>query len=124
MGVEQSVTFVGPVPDWPAVRARLTERNYPVQMRMIEGQLAFPDEAPPAEWQEIRLGTPGGMVTVRREPGRVTFVVWGNADAGMLRARTADMAFAETGSALSMARRHGRLYRSADRPEGSRARVV
>jgi hypothetical protein len=124
MGVEQSVTFAGDVPDWPAVRARLGERNYPVQMRMIEGQLAFPDEAPPAEWREIRLGTPSGMVTLRREPGRVTFVVWGNADAGMQRARNALMwAFAETGSGqVEGTLASEEFRRTADLPEEIRAR--
>jgi hypothetical protein len=123
MGVEQSVTFAGPVPDWPAVRARLGERNYPVQMRMIEGELAFPDEAPPAEWREIRVGTPGGMVTLRREPGRVTFVVWGNADAAMLRARNALMwAFAEAGSGQVDGTQAAEEFRqSADVPEEIRA---
>ena len=98
MGVEQRVTFAGDVPAWPAVRALLGGANYPVQTRMIEGQLAFPDEEPPVDWREMRLGTPGGMVTLRREARRVTFVVWGNADPAMLRARNALMwAFAEAG---------------------------
>src|SRR5689334_19949965 len=99
MGLEQSVTFSGAVPAWSTTCALLAGRKYPVQMRMIEGQLAFPDEEPPADWREIRLGTPGGMETVRREPGRLTFVVWGNAESGMLRARNALMwAFAEAGA--------------------------
>jgi hypothetical protein len=97
MGVEQAVTFAE-APGWPAVRDLLQRMNYPVQMRMIDGQLAFPDEEPPAAWRELRLGTPGGMVTLRREPGRITFIVWGNADAGLLRGRNALIwAFAEVG---------------------------
>jgi len=41
---------------------------------------AFPDEEPSAEWRELRVGTGAGMVTVRRAPGVLTCVVWGNAD--------------------------------------------
>jgi hypothetical protein len=99
MGVEQSVTFANQVPSWPSVRDVLARVNYAVQMRMIDGQLAFPDEEPPVDWHEIRLGTPGGMITVRREPRRVVFVVWGNADPPMLRSRNALMwAFGEAGN--------------------------
>jgi hypothetical protein len=120
MGVEQSVTFAETVPTWPAVRALLANLNYPVQMRMIEGQLAFPDEEPPADWREIRLGTPGGMVTVLREPRRVTFVVWGNADAGMIRGRNALIwAFAEAGSGQVDGQQSPSDFRtSADLPDG------
>lgn len=101
MGVEQSVTFASGVPDWTAVKAVLQRVNYGMQMRMIDGQLAFPDEEPAADWRELRLGTAGGMVTVRREPGRAIFVIWGNADAALLRGRNALIwAFAEAGQGL------------------------
>lgn len=99
MGVEQTVTFkAGAMPDWPAVRALLEKKHYPVQVRMIDGELAFPDEEPPATWRELRLGTPAGMITLRRDAERISFVVWGNADAGLLQARNALLwAFAEVG---------------------------
>ena len=62
---------------------RSPKRCYPTQMRMIDSQLAFPDEMPPDEWQEsVRIGTPQGMVTLRRAGDAVVFVTWGNADAG------------------------------------------
>jgi hypothetical protein len=82
--MDQTVTFTGkPVPAWPAVREWLSGRGFAVQMRMIDGQLAFPDEEPPEEWREIRVGTPQGMVTLRRERDQVVFVTWGNADEAM-----------------------------------------
>ena len=81
MGMDQTVSFAGAGPDWAAVRDLLARHGYPVQMRMIDGQLAFPDEEPPEGWRELRVGTPGGMVTGRREPGQLVLVVWGNADA-------------------------------------------
>jgi hypothetical protein len=81
MGMEQVVTFAGSaVPSWPAVRDLLAGRGFPVQVRMIDGQLAFPDEAPPDAWRELRIGTPQGMITLCRESDRVLVVTWGNAD--------------------------------------------
>src|SRR5688572_27186115 len=122
MGVEQSVTFPADVPSWAAVRGLLAGKNYPVQMRMIEGQLAFPDEEPPADWREIRLGTPGGMITVRREPGRLTFVVWGNADAAMLRGRNALIwAFAEAGGGTIDDQPAAEFRKGADLPDELRS---
>jgi hypothetical protein len=98
MGMDQTVSFRGAPPSWGAVRDLLARHGYPVQMRMIDGQLAFPDEAPPEGWRELRVGTPGGMVTLRREPGQMVLVVWGNADAGLRRAwNTLAWAVAEAG---------------------------
>jgi hypothetical protein len=50
---------------------------------MIDGQLAFPDEEPPESWQELRVGGPAGMVTLRRVGQELVCVTWGNADAGL-----------------------------------------
>jgi hypothetical protein len=87
MGVDQTVTFPAGNPiSWSATRDLLASHGYPVSVRMIDGELAFPDEEPPANWRELRLGTPDGMITVRREPDRVVLVVWGNADAGLVQA--------------------------------------
>jgi hypothetical protein len=89
MGLELTVTHAGrPLPAWADVAGLLARHGFPVQMRMIDGELAFPDEAPPEAWRELRLGTPAGMVTVRREPDRVALVTWGNADAALLQARS------------------------------------
>ena len=57
-----------------------------VEMRMIDDQLAFPDELPEENWRELRLGTPAGMVTVRRDGDCLRFVIWGNADAALRQA--------------------------------------
>ena len=99
MGMDQAVTFGGgPGPAWEAVRDLLAGRGYPVQTRMIDGELAFPDEAPPEGWRELRVGTPGGMVTLRREPGRVVCVTWGTAQGELLQAWNAlAWALAEAG---------------------------
>jgi DNA-binding transcriptional regulator YdaS (Cro superfamily) len=84
--MSQTIACPNGVPSWPTIRDRLAARGCPAQMRMIDGQLAFPDEEPPLDWHELRIGTPDGMVTVRREEAGVTVVTWGNADATMQRA--------------------------------------
>jgi hypothetical protein len=80
MGMDQSVTFGNAIPAWNTVQELLAAHGYPVEMRMIDGQLAFPDEEPPQTWSELRFNLPGGMVTVRRDGQRLVFVTWGNAD--------------------------------------------
>src|SRR5262245_14189313 len=87
MGVELAVAFAGAVPAWRAVAEACGRRGLSVQLRMIDGRLSFPDENPPDDWRELRLGVPGGMVTMRRQPGGVVLVVWGNADETLLRSR-------------------------------------
>ena len=47
---------------------------------MIDGLPAFPNEIPDPCWKELRVATAAGMVTIRREPGTLACVVWGNAD--------------------------------------------
>ncbi len=80
MGMDQTVMFPGETPAWSAVAKLLAEKGLSVQMRMIDGELAFPDETPPESWREIRVAAAGAMVTIRRQTGRVVLVAWGNAD--------------------------------------------
>src|SRR5437764_11060911 len=99
MGMELRVEVsAGARPLWPALAVLLAERGFPVQVRMIDGELAFPDEKPSEGWRELRLGTPQGMVTLRREPDRIAFVTWGNADRPLAQAWNALVwAYAEAG---------------------------
>ena len=85
MGMERVVTFPDAGPPWAAVRDRLSAAGRAVQMRMIDKLPAFPDEDPPHDWSELRVSFGGGMLTLRRETGRLRVVVWGNADAALLR---------------------------------------
>lgn len=88
MGVELSVNFAsGAIPAWSAIAEVCARRGLAVQMRMIDGQLSFPDETPSDDWRELRLGVPGGMVTMRRQSTGVVLVVWGNADEVLLQSR-------------------------------------
>jgi hypothetical protein len=98
MGMHQTVTFPGDTPAWPAVQTLLAERSIPVKVQMIDGELSFPDEVPSEHWKELRIGTPGGTVTVRRSANQVACVVWGNADATLRQAWIAvAQAFADAG---------------------------
>jgi hypothetical protein len=81
MGLSRSVRFpTDETPPWSAIRDRLLRVGESGQLKMIDGLPAFPDEEPPPEWREVRVGTAAGMVTVRRDRGVLTCVVWGNAD--------------------------------------------
>ena len=81
MGMDQKVTFpADSAPTWPRLRELLATRSLPSQLRMIDGELAFPDEEPPEAWRELRVGTALGMVTLRREEDGIRLVTWGNAD--------------------------------------------
>ena len=98
--MDQSVAFAeAAMPSWSAARDLLAGLGYPVQVRMIDGELAFPDEEPPEEWRELRIAAPEGMVTLLRSGAIITFVTWGNAEAGLRQAFNAlTWAFAQVGS--------------------------
>jgi hypothetical protein len=87
MGLQRDVTFTGEAPSWEALRDRLAAAGVPVGVRMIDNLPAFPDEVPQQGWRELRLATAHGMVTLRQAAGRLSVVVWGNADRELLRER-------------------------------------
>ena len=87
MGMDQKVCFSSErAPTWAQLVELMAQRGLPLQMRMIDGELAFPDEAPPDAWRELRVGMSAGMITLRREPDGITLVIWGNADDPMRQA--------------------------------------
>jgi hypothetical protein len=99
MGLEQTINFQAGIPLWPAVQQLLAQRDVHVQMRMIDGELAFPDDLPPEPWRELRVSGDAGMVTIRREAARISLVTWGNAEPPLLRLRNAlAWALAATGA--------------------------
>ncbi len=86
MGMDLRVSFGSKdTPTWLAVGATMQARGWGVTMRMIDNELAFPDETPPESWRELRVGADGAMVTVRRSSDGVALVAWGNADAAQRR---------------------------------------
>ncbi len=81
MGMDQKVVFPKErAPAWPALVECLAAKKLVVELRMIDGELAFPEESPPENWRELRIGAAGGMITLRRELDGITLVIWGNAD--------------------------------------------
>jgi hypothetical protein len=129
MGMDQKVSFPSDrTPTWPRLRDLLAGHGLPPQLRMIDGQLAFPDEEPGETWQELRIGTAAGMVTLRRESDGIRLVTWGNADAAMRQAWNA-LAWAvavmsegviETGAGRLRA---DEFARTAELPDAIRARI-
>jgi hypothetical protein len=92
VGMDQKIVFSrDKAMAWPALVERMAMKDVPIDLRMIDGQLAFPDESPPDTWRELRIGTTAGMITLRREDDGVTLVIWGNADE-KLRAATNELA--------------------------------
>jgi hypothetical protein len=83
--MECIVTFRAEEPTWSAIRTRIESAGGTVQMRMIDGMPAFPDEEPAVDWRELRVSLGTGMLTLRREPGRMRVIVWGNADEALKR---------------------------------------
>jgi hypothetical protein len=104
MGMEHVIDFSpAGCPRWSSVVDLLAERGFPVDMRMIDGTLTFPEEPPPESWRELRIGTPGGMITVRRTDNGVAIVTWENADDSMRGAWHAlTWAFAQIGNGRIM----------------------
>ena len=47
---------------WTALRDFLGQRQFLLQLRMIDGELALPEETPPHDWRELRVSTPTGMM--------------------------------------------------------------
>jgi hypothetical protein len=88
MGVEKKVTFgERGCPAWARVNDLLTRRGFPVVVRMVDGELRLPDEEVPTTWKELRVGTPHGMVTLKRQGGGLAVVVWGNAEEALRQAQ-------------------------------------
>jgi hypothetical protein len=79
MGLERAIPATTPF-DWPRLVARLGALGESPILRMIDGLPAFPDEVPPDEWRELRIGLTGGMVTLRRTSDGYACVTWGTAD--------------------------------------------
>ncbi len=77
MGLDRTIRFPSSeTPSWEAIRAELARLGVSVSLRMIDGLPAFPDEIPQLGWNELRLGLPSGMVTIRRGPELFTCAIW------------------------------------------------
>lgn len=90
MGMQQRVILQGQRPSWAAVRETLREHFGLVpEMRMIDGEIALPDETPPEDWRELRAAVTdhAGMVTLQDSgQQQIDLVIWGNADPSLQQA--------------------------------------
>jgi hypothetical protein len=126
MGMDRKVTLPPQtVPAWSRLADFFEARQFPVKMMMIDGALSFPDEQPPDTWSELRVGTPLGMVTLRRETDGVRVVTWGNATGSLLAAWNAlTWAIAEVFGGVILADQGAMsapdFARTAQLPEGFR----
>ncbi len=99
MGLQRAIAFpTDSRPSWESVcLAFRTFRETPV-VRMIDNLPAFPDEIPEPGWTELRIALSAGMTTVRASSAGWDCIVWGNADAALMRAwNIACWAIAEAG---------------------------
>src|SRR5437870_3698892 len=83
MGLDRTIRFPSEPPPWEAIRTQLARVGEAAPVRMIDSLPAFPDETPEPGWNELRIGFAAGMITLRRAPGALVCVVWGNADAAL-----------------------------------------
>jgi hypothetical protein len=84
MGNTVSVPSFGSLAD---LLARAAAAGNPCQLVMVDGVLVMPSVPAPEVWSEVRLRTPEGMVTLRRQGAEVAVVVFGNATPQLLAAR-------------------------------------
>ena len=96
MGMTTHITTTATVA-WPGIVSCLAAQGIAVQMRLIDGQLAFPHEEPPENWRELRVASNGKMVTLLKKEQGIDLVCWGNADEEALKFRDAlALAFSQT----------------------------
>src|SRR5437868_14278550 len=87
MGIDRRVVLdESRVVAWSAIAERLAGRGFNAELRMIDGQLSLPDESPPPNWSELRIATPAGMLTLRRQTAGIVVTTWGNAVGPLLHA--------------------------------------
>ena len=60
---------------------RLAASGFPSSVAMVDNQLWSPRAAPPGQWRDVRLRTPGGIVTLVHRAEGVAVVIFGTADA-------------------------------------------
>jgi hypothetical protein len=88
VGLEIVVPRLGPLPLRPVLEA-LGAAGVPATIAMADNALRAPTAPPPEDWRDVRLRTPGGMVTLRRQGDGIAVLVFGNADAALQAAQRA-----------------------------------
>lgn len=90
MGMDRTVQLSDQSePAIAAAIARALNARPSLKLVMIDGLPAFPDETPSEGWSELRIGSPDGMVPLRRVAEGISLIVWGNASPELLAIRDA-----------------------------------
>lgn len=79
MGLEILVPCRTPFP-LAGMLGALGHAGLPSTVAMVDNVLQGPGAMVPEEWRDVRLRTPAGTVTLRRQPSGVAVIVFGNAD--------------------------------------------
>jgi hypothetical protein len=82
VGLEIVVLRDRPLPLGPVLDA-LGKAGVPAVVAMVDNALRPAGAPPPEEWRDVRLRTPAGMVTLRRQTTGIAVLVFGNADAAL-----------------------------------------
>ena len=85
MGMEIEVKVAGM--NWSKISGSMAKFEPKGTIHMADGQLTFPDEEPAADWKELRIALPAGMVTIRKTPTGATLVTWGNVSQELIEQR-------------------------------------
>ncbi len=67
-----------------ATLAELLEKVPGITLLMVDNQLVSPKVPTPSTWQDVRLKTPAGTVTLKRQGTKVSVTIFGNADAALI----------------------------------------
>ena len=62
----------------------LIQSGQEIEIMMMNGALVNPETTLPVSWNDVRLRTPAGTVTVTRRAGSLAVVVFGNADPALV----------------------------------------
>ena len=65
----------------------LAARGLTATVMMLDNQLCMPGAALPSTWSDVRLRTAAGTVSIKRRPGGVAVLVFGNADEALVAAQ-------------------------------------
>ena len=85
MGMEIEVKVAGI--NWNKISGAMATFEPKGSIRMADGELTFPDEEPAADWKELRIALPAGMVTIKKIPNGVALVTWGNVSPELIEQR-------------------------------------
>ena len=88
MGLEILVPRDRALPLGPVLDA-LGKAGVPAVVAMADNALRPPGAPLPDEWRDVRLRTPAGMVTLRRQTAGIAVLVFGNAEAALQAAQRA-----------------------------------